>query len=79
MRCAHGLCREPPTSATHTIQRGGRKISRGTQSERGNRWIERVCSVRESCRLQRRPVIGYLIDVATASQQRGPIPTLVPT
>ncbi len=56
-----------------------RKISLGTQSERGNRWIERVCSVRESCRLQHRPVIGYLIDVATASQQRGPIPTLVST
>ena len=56
-----------------------RKVSLGTQSERGNRWIERVCSVRESCRLQRRPVIDYLIDVATAAQQRRPIPTLVPT
>ncbi|MCA1680526.1 MAG: IS66 family transposase [Actinobacteria bacterium] len=56
-----------------------RKVSLGTQSERGNRWIERVCSVRESCRLQHRPVIDYLIDVATAAQQRRPIPTLIPT
>ncbi|MCA1678075.1 MAG: transposase [Actinobacteria bacterium] len=56
-----------------------RKVSLGTQSERGNRWIERVCSVRETCRLQRRPVIAYLIDVATTAQQRRPIPTLVPT
>ncbi|MCA1678206.1 MAG: transposase [Actinobacteria bacterium] len=56
-----------------------RKVSLGTQSERGNRWIERACSIRESCRLQHRPVIAYLIDVATAAQQRRPIPTLVPT
>ena len=56
-----------------------RKVSLGTQSERGNRRIERVCSVRESCRLQHRPVIDYLIAVATAAQQRRPIPTLVPT
>ena len=56
-----------------------RKVQLGTQSERGNRWIERVCSVRESCRLQGRPVTDYLVDVATAAQQRRPIPTLVPT
>ena len=56
-----------------------RKVSLGTQSERGNRWIERVCTVRETCRLQDRPVIAYLIEVATAAQQRRPIPTLVPT
>jgi len=56
-----------------------RKVSLGTQSDRGSRWIERVCSVRESCRLQRRPIIDYLIDVATAAQHRRPIPTLVPT
>jgi hypothetical protein len=40
---------------------------------------QRVCSVRETCRLQRRPVIAYLIDVVTAAQQRRPIPALVPT
>lgn len=56
-----------------------RKVQLGTQPERGSRWIERVCSVRETCRLQRGPVIDYLVDVATAAQQRRPIPTLVPT
>lgn len=56
-----------------------RKISLGTQSQRSNRWIEGICSVRETCRLQHRPIISYLIDVATAAQQRRPIPTLVPT
>jgi len=56
-----------------------RKISLGTQSDNGSRWIERICSVRETCRLQRRPAISYLIDVAAAAQQRRPIPSLVPT
>jgi len=56
-----------------------RKVSLGTQSERGNRWIERVCSVRETCRLQGRPVITYLVEVAAAAQHHRPIPTLVPT
>ena len=56
-----------------------RKVSLGTQSERGNRWIERVCSIRETCRLQGRPVITYLVEVAAAAQHHRPIPTLVPT
>ena len=56
-----------------------RKIQLGTQSEHGSRWIERICSIRESCRLQGRPVINYLIDAATAAQHRRPIPSLVPT
>ncbi|MCA1701634.1 MAG: IS66 family transposase, partial [Actinobacteria bacterium] len=56
-----------------------RKIQLGTQSEHGNRWIERVCSIRESCRLQGRPVINYLVDAATAAQHRRPILSLVPT
>ena len=56
-----------------------RKIQLGTQSEHGSRWIERICSIRESCRLQGRPVINYLIDAATAAQHHRPIPSLVPT
>lgn len=56
-----------------------RKIQLGTQSEHGSRWIERICSIRESCRLQGRPVISYLIDAATAAQHHRPIPSLVPT
>ncbi len=56
-----------------------RKIQLGTQSEHGSRWIERICSIRETCRLQDRPVITYLIDAASAAQHRRPIPSLVPT
>ena len=34
-----------------------RKIQGGSQAERGSRWIERIQSVRETCRLQHRPVL----------------------
>lgn len=56
-----------------------RRIQGGTQSEHGNRWIERIQSIRETCRLQHRPTLGYLIDTATAAHHRLPIPSLVPT
>jgi transposase len=29
-----------------------RKRSLGTASEKGNRWVERILSLRETCRLQ---------------------------
>ncbi len=37
-----------------------RRLQGGTQSEEGSRWIERIQSVRETCRLQDRPVLGWL-------------------
>jgi len=55
-----------------------RKIQLGTQAEKGNRWIERICSVRETCMLQRRSVLSYMIDAATAAHHHQPIPSLVP-
>jgi transposase len=55
-----------------------RKIQFGTQSERGNRWIERICTIRETCRLQHCSVIGYLTDAAAAAHHHQPIPSLAP-
>ena len=55
-----------------------RRISGGTQSERGNRWIERIFSTTETCRRQRRSVHAYLQDAIDASLHGRPIPTLVP-
>jgi transposase len=55
-----------------------RRISGGTQSERGNRWIERILSVNETCRRQHRPLQQYLLDAITASLHNRAIPTLVP-
>lgn len=56
-----------------------RKTQLGTQSDAGSRWIERICSVRETCRLQRRSALGYLLDAAIAAHERRPVPSLVPS
>jgi len=55
-----------------------RKIQGGTQSDRGSRWIERIQSVRETCRLQHRSVLTWLTHAATAAHHRLPVPTLLP-
>jgi len=55
-----------------------RKVQLGTQSERGSRWVERICSVRETCRLQGRSALDYLIEAAVAAHNRVPAPSLVP-
>ena len=55
-----------------------RKLQGGTQSDRGSRWIERIQSVRETCRLQQRPVLAWLTHAATAAHHGQPIPSLLP-
>ena len=55
-----------------------RRISGGTQSERGNRWIERILSTLETCRRQGRSAHEYLHEAIDASLHSRPIPTLVP-
>jgi transposase len=55
-----------------------RRISGGTQSERGNRWIERILSTIETCRRQHRSATEYIHDAIDASLHDRPIPTLVP-
>lgn len=55
-----------------------RKVQLGTQSHKGSRWIERICSVKESCRLQQRSVLDYLIEVTSAAHSGQTIPSLVP-
>jgi transposase len=55
-----------------------RKIQGGTQSHRGSRWIERIQSARETCRLQKRPILAWLTDAATAAHHRHPVPSLLP-
>jgi len=55
-----------------------RKVQLGTQSEQGNRWVERILSVRETLRLQDRPVLDYLIRAATAANRGQHAPSLLP-
>jgi transposase len=42
-----------------------RKIMQGTYNEKGDRWVERVLSVRETCRLRGLPTFPILVDAVT--------------
>lgn len=43
-----------------------RKVSGGTQSEKGNRWTERIASLRETCRLRGQRSYPILVDAVQA-------------
>ena len=53
-----------------------RKLSLGSQSEEGEHTIERLLSVSQTCRLQRRSLFAYLADVLTAKARGDPAPLL---
>ncbi len=53
-----------------------RKLSPGSQSEQGERTIERLLSASITCRLQKRSLFAYLTDVLTANTRGDPIPAL---
>ena len=53
-----------------------RKLSLGSQSEQGERTIERLLSASVTCRLQGRSLLAYLTDVLSASIRGDPIPAL---
>ena len=42
-----------------------RKRSQGTKSEKGNRWVERILSLRQTCRLHAKSTFEVLIDAFT--------------
>jgi transposase len=37
----------------------------GTYNEKGDRWVERILSVRETCRLRGVPTFPVLVDAVT--------------
>ena len=39
-----------------------RKRSKGTQSEKGNRWVERVLSFKQTCQIRSMPSFPLLVD-----------------
>lgn len=55
-----------------------RKLSFGTQSENGSRFIERIFSVAETCRMQNRSVYQYLIQAVEAKLANKSAPLLLP-
>jgi transposase len=42
-----------------------RKRSQGTCSEQGNRWVERVLSLRHTCRIRGRPTFPRLVEAVS--------------
>jgi transposase len=70
---------EPTNNHAERALRGAviyRKLSLGSQSERGERRIERLLSASTSCRLQRRSLFEYLTDLLAAHARDDPVPLL---
>jgi transposase len=55
-----------------------RKTSGGTQTDASERFVERILSIRETCRLNGRPLHPYLVDVHTARLTGQPTPSPLP-
>jgi transposase len=70
---------EPTNNAAERALRGPviyRRLSHGTQSEDGERFIERALSVSVTCRLQCRSMLTYMRQLLTAHVRGDPLPTL---
>jgi len=75
--CVPGV--EPTNNHAERGLRGAviyRKLSLGSQSDQGERTIERLLSASVTCRLQRRSLFAYLTDVLSAGIRGDPIPLL---
>ena len=55
-----------------------RKMSFGTQSERGSRFVERLLTTLMTCRQQGRNVLAFLVAARSAALNGTPAPSLVP-
>ena len=49
-----------------------RKRSLGTASDKGNRWVERILSLKETCRLHARATYAVLVDAVSCFFQGQP-------
>ena len=54
-----------------------RKITQGSRSEWGNRWMERFWSILTTCRQQEKPVIDFLYDCVYSSLNNLSSPSLL--
>jgi transposase len=72
---------EPTNNTSERALRHGviwRKLSFGTQSAAGSRFVETLLTVIETCRQQKRPVFEYLAQALAAHFSHQPSPTLIP-
>ena len=72
---------EPTNNAAEQALRHAviwRKLSFGTQSASGSRFVERMLTVIETCRRQNRNVYAWLTDAVQAHIAGQPVPSLLP-
>jgi transposase len=72
---------EPTNNASERSLRGAvlwRKVSFGTQSERGSRFVASILTVLLSCQQQHRNALRYLTTCCQAFYANRPVPSLVP-
>jgi transposase len=72
---------EPTNNAAERAMRHAviwRRISGGTDSTRGSRFVERMLTVVATCRQQGRSVLDYLSSCFEAARTGQPIPSLLP-
>jgi transposase len=73
---------EPTNNASERALRHAviwRKLSFGTQSARGSRFVETILTVIETCRQQSRPVFTYLANALEAHYAAKSAPSLLPS
>ena len=73
---------EPTNNAAERALRGAviwRKISFGTDSENGSRFVERILTVVATLRQQRRHVLAYLTTACEATLHHQSAPSLLPS
>ena len=54
-----------------------RKLSFGSQSESSSRFLDRILTVSETCRLQNRSIYNYLVTAVQTHFKQQPIPSLL--
>ena len=72
---------EPTNNSAERAVRHGviiRKVSGGTKSEGGSRFVERILTARATLRLQRRPILPFLQEACEARLRRTAPPSLLP-
>jgi len=60
---------EPPNNRAERALRFAvlwRKLMQGTYNDKGDRWVERILSVRETCRLRGLPTFPVLVEAVTS-------------
>jgi transposase len=73
---------EPTNNTSERQVRHGvmwRRVSFGTQSEVGSRFVERILTVNATCRQQGRNTLDYLTEAFTARLNHQTAPSLLPS